>query len=508
MRTYLRSTLLVLSASALPCAAIAQTTPPAAPPAAAPAAPAPAPSVPESGFTERLAAQLGRPGGLMADTVATRAAETSFDVAARKQELLAAAAQVDAAMVGYFPRLSALARYTRLSPITPASLGEGSTVVTNAPPGPLNPAAMPPGTGFFAAQFSFPVFLNQYTLQATLNVPISDYLLRIPQAYAAATGSERAARLSEQATRLKVATDGRIAYYTWVRTKLQVVVAEQALEQANAHLADAKHAFDAGTLSKADVLRVESQVASAELVVERAKNLAQLAETQIRIAMHDASEHAYEIGEDPMVDPAPVDGSGAASATLWNEAIANRVELRALDENAGGLREQAKAAKSVSWPRLDGVGNVNYQNPNQRFFPQTDQFKMTWDASLQLSWSPNDIPGGSTAGRQLEARAAALVAQRAQLEDGIRTEVTQAQQNLREANVAVDTSRRGLAASEESYRVRRVLFQNGRATNVELTDAEADLTQARLTLINARIDQRIARARLVHALGRDVAGAK
>ena len=51
--------------------------------------------------------------------------------------------------------------------------------------------------------------------------------------------------------------------------------------------------------------------------------------------------------------------------------------------------------------------------------------------------------------------------------------------------------------------MRRVLFQNGRATSVELTDAETELTRARLDLVSAQIDLRVANARLIHALGRD-----
>ena len=51
--------------------------------------------------------------------------------------------------------------------------------------------------------------------------------------------------------------------------------------------------------------------------------------------------------------------------------------------------------------------------------------------------------------------------------------------------------------------MRRDLYANGRATSIELTDAETDLTQARLNAVGARIDQRVARVRLVHALGRD-----
>ena len=52
--------------------------------------------------------------------------------------------------------------------------------------------------------------------------------------------------------------------------------------------------------------------------------------------------------------------------------------------------------------------------------------------------------------------------------------------------------------------MRRALFQNGRATSVELTDAETERSRAQLEAIATRIDQRIAAARLRHALGRDV----
>jgi outer membrane protein len=47
---------------------------------------------------------------------------------------------------------------------------------------------------------------------------------------------------------------------------------------------------------------------------------------------------------------------------------------------------------------------------------------------------------------------------------------------------------------------------NGRATSTMLTDAEADLTRARLEQLNARIEARAARVRLEHALGRDARG--
>ena len=52
--------------------------------------------------------------------------------------------------------------------------------------------------------------------------------------------------------------------------------------------------------------------------------------------------------------------------------------------------------------------------------------------------------------------------------------------------------------------MRGALFQNGRATSVELIDAETALTRARLGLIGARIEARLAALRLDHAVGRDL----
>jgi len=48
--------------------------------------------------------------------------------------------------------------------------------------------------------------------------------------------------------------------------------------------------------------------------------------------------------------------------------------------------------------------------------------------------------------------------------------------------------------------------RNGRATSSELTDAETELTRARLDLLNARANARTSRVQLEHALGRDLGG--
>src|SRR5882757_2080243 len=145
----------------------------------------------------KLGRVLGAPGGLTSDVVAARAEATSFDVKSKQAELEAAAAGVDQALVAYFPKLTGLARYTRLSPIDQPSFGT-LVAAPSATPGPI-----PAGTALVGVPLSFPVILNQYLVQATLNVPVSDYILRIPQNYAAASKSAKAAVFAEKAARFK-----------------------------------------------------------------------------------------------------------------------------------------------------------------------------------------------------------------------------------------------------------------------------------------------------------------
>ena len=85
--------------------------------------------------------------------------------------------------------------------------------------------------------------------------------------------------------------------------------------------------------------------------------------------------------------------------------------------------------------------------------------------------------------------------------------MVEARESEVEAAAAVKATAEQRLAAEEAYRVRRALFKVGRATSVELSDAENDLTRARLEALRAHVDQRVARARLSTPSGGASSGA-
>jgi outer membrane protein TolC len=439
------------------------------------------------------------PGGLTADQAGMRAATTSWNAKAQEDTLRSAEARVDAAWAAYLPRLSGKASYTRLSEFTPPVIQLVSLNPTQLAA--LEQTLGKPLADGLAGGFGFPLVFNNWSLVGTLTVPISDYFLSIGQRYSAATHSEDAARWNVIGARASALTDGKTEYYTWLRNRGAVVVTVQSLNDQKTHLRDARNQFAVGNASKADVLRAETSVSAAELALEQAENLSALTEKQLRVAMHLPEDQVLLPGEDLAV-PLPSFQGNLKQMTV--EAMSARAEIKSADANAAAAEKQAAAYKAGRYPVLSAFADGIMANPNPRVFPQTQSWMGTWDAGATLSWSPNDILTANASVTDYEAQAAAIKANQNNTRDAIEVEVQQDWQGVREADFAVDSSAREVASAEEAYRVQQELFNNGRGTSATLTDAEGDLTRARLTQLNARANARIARIRLDHALGRDI----
>lgn len=438
--------------------------------------------------------------GLTPDRVAETVLRESPDLKARTQEVLAASAAVDQARVAFLPKLTASGMVGKASQIQSSDFGN-LVVAPGAPQGPLAP-----GTPLANEPITLPPSpTHRYALQASLDIPLSDYLLRTRQALSSAQNNKASVELNRQAAVVSAASEARVLFYNWVRAQLQSVVAEQALRQSKDHLQDVNNAFEAGTASRADVLSSESQESRSELLLQRARDLTAFAEQQLRIAMHEATAEGYRVRENLFAADF-TDRWGEDLASLQREAIEARLEPRAFERSSDGLKDQGKVATAGIFPKLDGIASVLYGNPNTTIYPLRDGFITTWVVGLQASWEINGIPDAIAARRGFEARAEEAQARRRGAEDSIRTEVAQNWQALQDARAAAQWSRRSLLSAEEAYRVRRELFQNGRASNVELTDAETDLTNSRFSVVDAEIDLRIAAVRLTHATGRDLPG--
>ncbi|HEY2733356.1 MAG TPA: TolC family protein, partial [Polyangiales bacterium] len=369
-----------------------------------------------------------------------------------------------------YPRLELAARYTRVSDFQlPSEL----------------------------RMFGFINQLNQGLFQARLSWPVSSIFLTLLPRHKAAMLAAEAQRIQSRVERQTVALRTREAYYNYARARAARMVAVAALAQAEGHRRDSDALVNAGSIARVELMRADAQVAAAKVTVARADFSVQQARVAFNTLVHVDGVEDITVSEDLEADvPAPVEDENG----LLKKALERRSEILAIRKLSESQQNSLKAVKGAYLPVIAIGGSAEEANPNQRIFGSFNEWRGTWAAQASLVWSPNDAFSANTQVDQAQADLAQTMADLGTLTDSLRVEVSQAYNGYASAHAQLDAARAGIAAAEESYRVRREQFRAGAAIAVDVLDAEAQLRQARLDLVNALIDTRIAKARVDRAV--------
>ncbi len=443
----------------------------------------------QTGATTTLDDQLGVPGGLRAEDVARAVVDTSHDRRARLAELAAARTEIDRATFGYVPRVGVTIGYSRLSEISQPSLGVLAAPLDQSLRGPL-----PAGTQLMAIPLQFPVILDQTQLRAQVAIPITDYFLRVMPAQDAGEHSADAAEAMIEVTERRLALEAETLYWSWARASLGIIVAQQALAAAEAHREDTTRLVRAGVALDVDLARAEAQVAAMQELVGVAEHARDAASDRIRTIMH-ADRIATTVGDRLDVATASADLEADVS-----RALENRAELRALDAQLAASDAQHAILLAGMLPRVDVVGEVLLANPNPRYVPQTERFDFTWQVGAQASWQLADTLSGEASQRALDARMETLRESREVAREGIRAEVVDAHRALADAALSTTTRAAQVSAAERAVEQASAVYRVGRGNGLVVIDAQTLLVRARLDLLAARIDARIADARRRRAI--------
>ncbi|MCA9581700.1 MAG: TolC family protein [Myxococcales bacterium] len=469
----------------------------------------------EPAGVEKDLGDFQEPGGLSAKEAARLAMESSNTVAKAMAAQRIAEAASDQALVAAMPRLDLSARYTRLSPINQASLTGGAPSAADiaATQMLIDGVADPNAQILFNqinqqnlafSSFEFPVLLNQYVLNARLTFPVSDVFLSLLPAYAASENFAEAETLRVESERRSVALSGTEAFYNYVRARSALLVAESSVAQVETQRARIETLVKGGVLPAVDLTRIDAQLAAARVGVAQARGNVAVAAHMLRTLLHlpeKPNQNPDEIAVNEDLSRIPASPT-SSRADLIATALAERVEVQAVRKLAKARRQVASARASQMLPHLSLQGNIDYANPNQRIFPQQEEFNMTWDVGAVLSWSPNDFFDAEAKTRGADAETLQAQEDLQSIEDAVALDVTTGVENLNTALASLEAAEAAVTAAEETHRIRSQQLTAGAIVASDLIDAEQDLTKARIQRIDALVAAHVAHARLQRALGR------
>lgn len=268
----------------------------------------------------------------------------------------------------------------------------------------------------------------------------------------------------------------------------ELIKAQQsAVEAITASLAVAQARYQEGVLLKAGLLDLEVQQSKAQEGLSQARHGLEVSR---RIFLN-------LLGLDD--GPVALDSAqGCAQEAPQTASHDQRHELKSMEALILAAKARVRQAEGSYYPSLDGYAGYDGDKGYV-----TDGSGDSWQAGVRLQFNLSE--GGRT-GAEV-ARASALLAEaqerKRKTELAITLEVKQAELALQDARKRLQVTEKSVAQAQESARINRLRFKEGKLLASDLLGAENRLTDARTRRIVAETSQRIAVADLRRALGLD-----
>ena len=291
----------------------------------------------------------------------------------------------------------------------------------------------------------------------------------------------------------------RTAYYQVLLTRDRITVQEENLRLLEQQLKTATDRFEAGTVSGFERLRAEVAVANARTPLISARNDYRLAIEGLRQSLGlsprsiDSLDEAPEVVGELEYAPTEFDVRSAIES-----ARANRPDVQRLAKLAEASEQGVITARSGYFPNLALVGGWQLRNSRSNPF---DGARDGLFVGLQSDW--NVFDGRATAGRVAQARS--FVEQTrlslVEFELAADVQVRRAYSSWQEAVELVEASRRVVEQAEEAVRLANARYSAGTGTQLDVLQAQVELTTARSNQVQAFYNYNVAVASLRQAMG-------
>ena len=292
-------------------------------------------------------------------------------------------------------------------------------------------------------------------------------------------------------TRQEVIAQTAVAYTGMLLTVKNLVVVEQTLETAAAHLKLIRSRYENGFVVKSDLLR--AQVRIADLEQQRLQ-----AESDIDIARAKLNATLGIAIDTPLETVSPLEKGTATAGTLeeWvASALAHRPELEQMRLRETTASQEMSKTRYAHLPSLHLVGN--YEINSENFSDTADNYTIGAVVRLNL-FSGHRLSAKTT---EAEASLRQVQAIRREVDLGVRVQTRQAFFLAQSAWKRIQVSETAVTQAAEGLRIVRNRYENGLFTLVDLLDAEVALQQARTNYFRSLHDYQVARVPLALAVG-------
>lgn len=291
-----------------------------------------------------------------------------------------------------------------------------------------------------------------------------------------------------------VLADVEARFYGVLLARESIDVQEELVRLREESLKSEEAKFQAGSVSRFNVLRAEVALANSRAPLIRARNDFRLAREELKraLGLESKQEETPDVKGDFSFSPVIVQLDESLS-----KANEQRPELKRLELVREAAKKGIQIQQSQYYPNF--LAYVGYGVQGARFggAERTEG----WEAGLQGQW--NVFDSFRTKGA-VEAARSAFESSRISLSEvkqAVDIEVRRAFSSLQEAQELADASRMVVEQAKESVRLAQARFEVGAATQLDVLESQVALTEARTNEVTALHNYNLALLQLRRAVG-------
>jgi outer membrane protein len=307
-------------------------------------------------------------------------------------------------------------------------------------------------------------------------------------------------------------------YWNVVQARENLKVVQESLHAAEATYQHDKRALELGALSPLDIYRSESQVAQRRVSAIQAEYQLKQAEDQFRVVVGaDLDPFISALDLDLVENPEPQGELYTIDAkTALEEAFKQRPELEASRLQLANDDTGIRVARNGLLPDLELIGNYasNGVGGNQittasviipggfgDALSQLFHFRYpTYGVTLQLNLPVRNRAAQAALGTASAAKRNDLYQMRRQ-EQTVRLDVLNAVHQLEEAKLSLEAAKIARGLAQKTLESEQRKYELGAGQIFLVLEAQTELTQAEVSLVQAEVSYQLSLTAVDHATG-------
>jgi len=288
-------------------------------------------------------------------------------------------------------------------------------------------------------------------------------------------------------------------YYELVRwVKLRKVREEEVnLNQRNLEQVEAF--YNIGSRTKADFLQARVTLANSELQLLNAQNSLELAQARLLSRLNLPVTADLDLDESVEIEPKDLN---------IREEIdymrTHRADLLGSRERVEAAKHNISALKDGRYPSLAAFYSYSWNDREWKNFVSMFEQSYFWTLGVGMNWNIFDrfLTKSNVMNAEANHRIAEYNLQQAEIDALL--DIQQILVNLNQARERLDLAAETVTHAQENVRLAEERYRVGAGTILETIQANASLTEASASLIEAQIDYLVNRADLQRATGRPI----